>query len=182
MLLVRGGLVAWFRGDHEQARQHVERGLAAARRAGDDLAEWLARHDLAHIGYAIDGNRQAAVDALCESAASARAFGSKIGEALTLCDVAFHNGGTLPDVESGIRAAQLRFGQPLSAPLVDISEAMLHLHRGDLGTARQLMSGPAAATEAAQLECHAIDWSAALGATGRRRTVKPRDRQVPVPE
>jgi len=200
MLLVRGGLVAWFRGDQEQAREHVQRGLAAARRAGDDLAQWLARHDLAHIGYAIDGNRQAAVDALSESAASARAFGSKIGEALTLCDLAFHNGGTLPDVESGIRAAeeadspavlaylqvlrggilllrgradeaeslfvrfgsQLRFGQPLSAPLVDISEAVLHLHRGDLGTARRL-SGPAAATEAAQLECHAIDWSAALG-------------------
>jgi DNA-binding CsgD family transcriptional regulator/tetratricopeptide (TPR) repeat protein len=201
MLLVRGGFVAWLRGHHEEARQYLRRGLAAACPAGDDLAEWLARHDLAHIGYAINGDRQAAVDAFSESAASARAFGSKIGEALTLCDVALHSGGTLRDLESGIRAAemadspavladlqvlrggllllrgradeaeslfvrfgpQLRFGQPLSAPLVHISEALLHLHRGELGAARRLMSGSAAATEAAQLEYHAIDWSAALG-------------------
>jgi DNA-binding CsgD family transcriptional regulator len=57
----------------------------------------------------------------------------------------------------------LRFGEPLLAPWVDISEAMLHLHRGDLEAARRLLCGPAAATEAAQLEYHAIDWSAALG-------------------
>jgi DNA-binding CsgD family transcriptional regulator len=57
----------------------------------------------------------------------------------------------------------LRFGEPLLAPWVDISEAMLHLHRGDLEAARLLLCGPAAATEAAQLEYHAIDWSAALG-------------------
>jgi DNA-binding CsgD family transcriptional regulator len=58
---------------------------------------------------------------------------------------------------------ELRFGQPLNAPLADISEAMLHLHRGDLEAARRLLCGPAAATEVAQLDYHAIDWSAALG-------------------
>jgi DNA-binding CsgD family transcriptional regulator len=58
---------------------------------------------------------------------------------------------------------ELRFGQPLFAPWVDINEAMLHLHRGDLEAARRLLCGPAATTEAAQLEYHAIDWSAALG-------------------
>jgi DNA-binding CsgD family transcriptional regulator len=58
---------------------------------------------------------------------------------------------------------ELRFGQPLLAPWVDVSEAMLHLHRGDLEAARRLLCGPAAATEAAQLEYHAIGWSAALG-------------------
>jgi DNA-binding CsgD family transcriptional regulator len=58
---------------------------------------------------------------------------------------------------------ELRFGEPLYAPWVDISEAMLHLYRGDLEAARGLLCGPAAATEAAQLEYYAIGWSAALG-------------------
>jgi DNA-binding CsgD family transcriptional regulator len=196
-----GSLIAWFRGDHEQALRYAERGLAAARGAGDATAEWYSRHDLAHIRYAINGNRQAAADALSERAASARALGSKLAEAVTLFDVACHSGGALAHVESGIRVAEqagsplllaelrvlrggilllrgrpdeaeslfvrfgpeLRFGQPLYAPWVDTSEAMLHLHRGELEAARRLLCGPAATTEAAQLEYHANDWSAALG-------------------
>jgi DNA-binding CsgD family transcriptional regulator len=199
-LAARGSLIAWFRGDNERALRYAERGLAAARSAGDVAAEWNSRHDLAHIRYAISGNRQAAADAFSAFAASARALGSKLGEAATLFDAACHNGGTLRHVESGIRAAEqvgspvlaelqvlrggilllrgrpdeaeslfvrfgpeLRFGEPLLAPWVDISEAMLHLHRGDLEAARRLLCGPAATTEAAQLEYHAIEWSAALG-------------------
>ena len=50
MLLTRGGHIAWFRGRNEQALRHAERGLAAARRAGDATAEGYARHILAHIG------------------------------------------------------------------------------------------------------------------------------------
>jgi len=197
-----GSLIAWYRGDNEQALRYAERGLAAARSAGDAAAEWDSRHDLVHIRYAINGNRQAAADAFSECAASARALGSKLGEAVALFDVASHHGGdALTHVESGIRAAEqagspvllaefqvlrggilllhgrpdeaeshfvrfgpeLRFGQPLYAPWMDISEAMLHLHRGDLEAARRLLCGPAAATEAAQLEYHAVGWSAALG-------------------
>jgi DNA-binding CsgD family transcriptional regulator len=201
LLVTRGGWIAWFRGDQERAREYVERGLAAARRAGDATAEGWARHNLAHIGYAIRGNRRAAADAFSENLESARARGSKIEEAAWLLCVARHNGGALPDVESGIRAAEeaglpvtlaglqvlrggilllrgrtdeaeslfvrfgpeLRFGEPLQAPLVDISEALLHLHRGDLEAGRRLLCGPAAAAEAARLEQYAIDWSAALG-------------------
>jgi DNA-binding CsgD family transcriptional regulator len=200
-LFSRGSLIAFFRGDDEQALRHAERGLAAARGAADATAEWDSRHELVHIRYAIDGNRQAAADAFRECAASARALGSKLGEAVTLFDAACHSGGALTHVESGIRVAEqagsalvraelhvlrgcilllrgrpdeaeslfvrfgpeLRFGQPLFAPWVDINEAMLHLHRGDLEAARRLLCGPAATTEAAQLEYHAIDWSAALG-------------------
>jgi DNA-binding CsgD family transcriptional regulator len=199
-LAARGSVIAWFRGDNERALRYAERGLAAARSAGDAEAEWNSRHDLAHIRYAISGNRQAAADAFSACAASARALGSKLGEAATLFDAACHNGGTLRHVESGIRAAEqadspvlaelhvlrggilllrgrpdeaeslfvrfgpeLRFGEPLLAPWVDISEAMLHLHRGDLEATRRLLCGPAAATEAAQLDYHAIEWSAALG-------------------
>jgi DNA-binding CsgD family transcriptional regulator len=199
-LAARGSLIAFFRGDYEQALRYAERGLAAARSAGDAAAEWNSRHDLAHIRYAISGNRQAAADAFSACAASARALGSKLGEAATLFDAACHNGGALRHVESGIRAAEqagspvlaelqvlrggilllrgrpdeaeslfvrfgpeLRFGEPLLAPWVDISQAMLHLHRGDLEATRRLLRGPAAATEAAQLEYHAIEWSAALG-------------------
>ena len=200
-LATRGAMIAWFRGDNEQALRFAERGLAAARRARDATAEQYARHALAHIRYVINGNRQAAAEAFSESAASGQALGSKIAEAAGLSDLACHSGGALPHVESGIRAAEqagspttlaelqvlrggilllrgrpdeaeslfvrfgpeLRFGQPLYAPLVDTSEAMLHLHRGDLEAARRLLCGPAAMTEAAQLEHHAVGWSAALG-------------------
>jgi DNA-binding CsgD family transcriptional regulator len=196
-----GSLIAFFRGDYEQALRYAERGLAAARSDGDAAAEVYSRHALAHIRYAIDGNRQAAADAFIECATSARALGNKFEEAVTLFDAACHNGGALPHVESGIWAAEqagspvalaelqllrgdilllrgradeaeslfvrfhpeLRFGEPLLTPWADTSEAMLHLHRGDLEAARRLLCGPAAATEAAQLEYHAIDWSAALG-------------------
>jgi DNA-binding CsgD family transcriptional regulator/tetratricopeptide (TPR) repeat protein len=201
MLARRGSLIAWFRGDHEQALRYAERGLAAARAAGDAIAERSSRHDLAHVHYAINGNRQAAADAFSECLASAQALGNKIADAALLLDLACHTGGALPHIESGIRVAgqagspallaelqmtrggvlllrgrpdeaeslfvrfgpELRFGQPLNAPLADITEAMLHLHRGDLEAARRLLCGPGAATEAAQLEYHTIDWSAALG-------------------
>src|SRR5215470_346585 len=169
-LASRGAMVAWFRGDNERALRYAERGLAAARSAGDAAAEWYSRHDLAHIHYAIDGNRQAAAEAFSELLASIHAAGSKIIEAGAHFDVACHRGGALSHVESGIRAAEradsivmlaqlqllrgwilllrgrpdeaeslfvrfgpmLRFGQPLLAPWEGISEAMLHLHRGDL--------------------------------------------------
>jgi DNA-binding CsgD family transcriptional regulator len=211
-LATRGGVIAWFRGDHEQARRYAERGLAAAQRAEEAYDEsasaytatgdvWFARHMLAHIGYTIDGDRQAAADAFSELAAPPWVDGSKMRAAEMLFNAALHKGGALPDLETGIRAAeragspavlarlqvsrggilllrgradeaeslfvrfgpQLRFGEPLNAPWVDTSEAMLHLHRGELEAARRLLSGPAAASEAAQLEFYAIDRSAALG-------------------
>ena len=200
-LAIRGGAIAWSRGDDEQALRHVERGLAAARRAEDAAAESYARHVLAHVAYAISGDRQAAVDAFSECAAADRAGGNKIGEAVMPFDVGCHSGGTLPQLESGIRAAEqagspatlaeyqvlrggmlllrgradeaeslfvrfgleLRFGEPLYAPLADTGQALLYLHRGHLEAARRLLRGPAAATEAAQLEFHAVGWSAALG-------------------
>src|SRR5262249_19668402 len=80
-LATRGSMIAWFRGDNERALRYAERGLAAARRSGDATAEQYARHGLAHIRYAINGNRQAAAEAFSESAASGRALGSKIAEA-----------------------------------------------------------------------------------------------------
>jgi DNA-binding CsgD family transcriptional regulator/tetratricopeptide (TPR) repeat protein len=201
MLATRGGHIARFRGQSEQALQYGERGLAAARRAGNVTAEWYAQHALAHIGYAVSGNRRAAADAFRQCAAAARAFGTKIEEAVTLFGLACHNGGALQDVEAGIRVAEeagspavladlqilrggilllrgradeaeslfvqfgpeLRSGEPLLAPRADTSEAILHLHRGNLEVARRLLCGPAAAAEAAQLEYQAIGWSAALG-------------------
>ena len=112
----------------------------------------------------------------------------QLGEAVTLFDVACHNGGALRHVESGIRAAEqassplmraelqvlrggilllrgradeaesllmrfgpdLRFGEPLLAPWVDISEAMLHLHRGDLEAAHRFSSQASQPRAAAQ--------------------------------
>src|SRR5215469_12207950 len=105
-LASRGSLIAWFRGDNERALRYAERGLAAARSAGDAAAEWHARHDLAHIHYAIDGNRQAAAEAFSECLASIQAADSKIIEANALFDVACHRGGAMAHVESGIRVAE----------------------------------------------------------------------------
>lgn len=199
-LALRGGTIAYSRGDNERALRYVERGLAAACRAEDAAAERYSQHILAHIRYAISGDRQAAVDAFDECVAAYRAVGDKVEEAGLLFDVGCHGGG-LPHLESGVRAAEqagspamvaelqiiragmlllrgrtdeaeslfvrfgleLRFGEPICAPLADTGEAMLHLHRGDLEAARRLLCGPAATTEAARLEFNATDLSAALG-------------------
>jgi DNA-binding CsgD family transcriptional regulator len=198
-LTIRAGAIAWSRGDDEQALRHSERGLAAACRAEDAAGERYGRHVLAHIRYAISGDRRAAVDAFSECAAADRAAGDKVGEAALAFDVGCYGGG-LAHLESGIRAAEqagspatlaelqvirggmlllcgradeaeslfvrfgqeLRFGEPLYAPLVDTGEAMLHLHRGDVEAARRLLCGSGAAAEAAQ-QFHAADWYAALG-------------------
>ena len=58
---------------------------------------------------------------------------------------------------------RIRLGEPCFAAWTDVSEALLHLHRGELREARRLLYGAAAATEAAQLHPHATYRAAALG-------------------
>jgi DNA-binding CsgD family transcriptional regulator len=58
---------------------------------------------------------------------------------------------------------RIRLGEPCFAAWVDVSEALLYLHRGELREARRLLYGAAAATEAAQLHPHATYRAAALG-------------------
>lgn len=58
---------------------------------------------------------------------------------------------------------RIRLGEPCFAAWVDVSEALLYLHRGELRDARRLLHGAAAATEAAQLHPHATYRAAALG-------------------
>jgi len=58
---------------------------------------------------------------------------------------------------------RIRLGEPCFAAWVDVSEALLYLHRGELREARKLLYNAAAATEAAQLHPHATYRAAVLG-------------------
>jgi DNA-binding CsgD family transcriptional regulator len=62
---------------------------------------------------------------------------------------------------------QIRHGYGLGIPAiaawVDAKEACLYLHRGDLGEARKLLSGPSAAPEITSCGLIGAEWSAARG-------------------
>ena len=58
---------------------------------------------------------------------------------------------------------QVRLGEPVAAPWIAVSEALLYLHRGELAAARRALHGPVSATEASRTEYHVADRAAALG-------------------
>ena len=199
-LLSTGGYVAWLRGDAELARGLAERGLEIARRSGNPHALWWASHHCIHVGYRLSGDREAAIVAFSENAASARALGLTDGEAIARWDLACHTAAS-QHIEAGLLAAgragaepltqdlqvlraavlllegqpdaaesllvrfghRVRLGEPVAAPWVAVSEALLHLHRGELTAARRALHGPVSATEASRTEYHAADRAAALG-------------------
>ena len=199
-LLSTGGYVAWLRGDAELARRLAERGLEVSRRSGSPHAQWWATHHCIHVGYRLSGDREAAIRAFSENAASARALGLTDGEAIALWDLACHTAAG-QHIEAGLLAAgragarpvtqdlqvlraavlllegqpdaaesllvrfghQVRLGEPVAAPWIAVSEALLHLHRGELTAARRALHGPVSATEASRTEYHVADRAAALG-------------------
>jgi DNA-binding CsgD family transcriptional regulator len=199
-LLSTGGYVAWLRGDAELARQLAERGLEVSRRSGNPHALWWATHHRIHVGYRLSGDREAAISAFSENAASARALGLTDGEAIVRWDLACHTAAA-QHIEAGLLAAgragaqpltqdlqvlraaillmegqpdaaesllvrfghRVRLGEPVAAPWVAVSEALLHLHRGELTAARRALHGPVSATEASRTEYHMADRAAALG-------------------
>ena len=199
-LLSTGGYVAWLRGDAERARALAERGQEISRRSGNPHALWWATHHCIHVGYRISGDREAAISAFSENAASARALGLTDGEAIALWDLACHTAAS-QHIEAGLLAAgragaqplthdlqvlraavlllegqpdaaesllvrfghQVRLGEPVAAPWVAVSEALLHLHRGELTAARRALHGPVSATQASRTEYHVADRAAALG-------------------
>lgn len=199
-LLIHAGSIAWYQGRTERAGHLVERGLKAAIDGGDAAARWWAQHERVHVDYCRDGDRGAAIRALREGVAAARAAGITDGEATAAWDLACYTAAP-PDIERGIQAAVgagtrtmgeeleflagmilllegrpdqaesrfvrlgrlIRYGEPVLAAWVDVSAALLYLHRGDLGEARRLLYGSVAETGAAQIAVHAADRAAALG-------------------
>jgi DNA-binding CsgD family transcriptional regulator len=192
--------LAWLRGDPELALVHVEHGLEAADRRGDDRSMWWAQHHRIHIDYRLTGNRPAAIGAFRDNVVAAKALGITDGEALSLWDLACHT-ASREDLAAGLVAAEragaistmqdlhvlegallllegradeaeslfirfgsrIRAGEPVSAPWIDVCQALVHLHRGELEAARNLLHGPSSTTEAAQNEYHIADRALALG-------------------
>jgi tetratricopeptide (TPR) repeat protein len=192
--------LAWLRGDPELALMHIERGLEAADRRGDDGSTWWAQHHRIHIDYRLTGDRPAAIGAFRDNVVAAKALGITDGEALSLWDLACHT-GSRQDLAAGLVAAEhagaistmqdlhvlegallllegradeaeslfvrfgsrIRAGEPVAAPWIDVCQALVHLHRGEPETARNLLHGPSSTTEAAQNEYHIADRSLALG-------------------
>jgi hypothetical protein len=192
--------LAWLRGDPELALMHIEHGLEAADRRGDDRSMWWAQHHRIHIDYRLTGDRPAAIGAFRDNVVAAKALGITDGEALSLWDLACHT-SSREDLAAGLVAAEhagaistmqdlhvlegallllegradeaeslfvrfgsrIRAGEPVAAPWIDVCQALVHLHRGELETARNLLHGPSSTTEAAQNEYHIADRSLALG-------------------
>jgi DNA-binding CsgD family transcriptional regulator len=197
-LLIHAGSIAWYQGEFERAGLHIERGLKAA--GEDTVARWWAQHERIHVDYGRCGDRKAAISALRDGVAAARAAGITDGEATAAFDLACHTAAP-SDIEQGMQAAAragtrtigeeleffggmilllegrldqaesrfvrlgrlIRYGEPVLGAWVDVGEAMLHLHRGDLGEARRLLYGSVAESGAAQIAMHAADRAAALG-------------------
>lgn len=59
--------------------------------------------------------------------------------------------------------SRIRAGEPVAAPWIDVCQALVHLHRGELDAARNILNGSANTTEPAQNEYHIADRSLALG-------------------
>ena len=192
--------LAWLRGDPELALMHVEHGLEAADRRGDDRSMWWAQHHRIHIDYRLTGDRPAAIGAFRDNVVAAKALGITDGEALSLWDLACHT-ASREDLAAGMLAAEhagalstmqdlhvlegallllegradeaeslfvrfgsrIRAGEPVAAPWIDVCQALVHLHWGELEAARNLLRGPSSTTEAAQNEYHVADRSLALG-------------------
>jgi hypothetical protein len=123
-----------------------------------------------------DGEALAMWDLACHSArrediAAGLLAAERAGASSTMQDLRVLEGALLlleghaDDAESRfVRfGSRIRAGEPVAAPWIDVSLALLHLHRGELDAARTALHGPASATEAAQTEYHAADRSAALG-------------------
>ena len=192
--------LAWLRGDPELALVHIEHGLEAADRRGDDRSMWWAQHHRIHISYRLTGDRPAAIGGFRDNVVAAKALGITDGEALSLWDLACHT-ASQDDLAAGMVAAEhagaistmqdlhvlegallllegradeaeslfvrfgsrIRAGEPVAAPWIDMCQALVHLHRGELEAARNLLHGPSSVTEAAQNEYHIADRSLALG-------------------
>jgi DNA-binding CsgD family transcriptional regulator len=109
--------------------------------------------------------------ATVEDAELARQTAERAGAWLFACQAQLLQGavllfqGQVDEAESlFVRAGPaLRLGNPTSAPKVDVGEALLYLHRGEVEDARRVLYGSGAETEAAGLAFWQADRAAAQG-------------------
>lgn len=59
--------------------------------------------------------------------------------------------------------ARIELGEPVAAPWVAVSKALLYLHRGELSETRSVLHGRGSLAEASRTEYHLADRNAALG-------------------
>lgn len=162
---------AWWA---QHFRVHIDYRLTGDRKAAvAALRDSIAAAGMLRIS---DGEALAWWDLACHTArrddiAAGRKAAERAGAASTLQDFGVLEGalllleGHVDEAESlFVRLGSvIRAGEPVSAPWIDVSQAMLHLHRGDTAAARAAVHGQAAATEAAATEYHLADRAVVLG-------------------
>jgi DNA-binding CsgD family transcriptional regulator len=105
VLLRQAAMWAWMKGDGADARALIDRAVDVARRTGDLESEVRARRFQILVGYGQGGDREAAVAALAENAAFARAHGLAVYEGWADIYLAIIT-GRLQDAESARLAAE----------------------------------------------------------------------------
>jgi DNA-binding CsgD family transcriptional regulator/tetratricopeptide (TPR) repeat protein len=146
-------------GDRQTAIEGFRDVTAAARELGITDGEALAAWDLAcHTAAPYD------IDAAAAAAEKAGAVATGNDLQILRAAVLLLEGNA--DAAEALltrfaRRAQL--SEPVAAPWVAVSKALLHLHRGELAEARSELQGLESVSEASQTEYHLADRAAALG-------------------
>jgi DNA-binding CsgD family transcriptional regulator len=126
VLLRHAALWAWFKGDGADARAFSDRAVDVARRTGHLDSEIRARRVQILVTYGNGRDREAAVTALVENAAFARAHGLAVSEGWAEVYLAIVS-GRLQDIESARQASE-RMGA--CARHAARLEATIHLMEG----------------------------------------------------
>jgi DNA-binding CsgD family transcriptional regulator len=156
-LLRQAAMWAWIKGDSADARAFADRAVEVARRTGDLDSEVRARRFQILVAYGQGRDRVAAVTALGENAAFARAHGLAVSEGWADIYLAWVT-GRLQDAESARQMAEQMGAWFWQAGLI---EATLHLLEGrpDVSEAlfgrirREVRPGTVAAWVAAREAC-----------------------------
>jgi DNA-binding CsgD family transcriptional regulator/tetratricopeptide (TPR) repeat protein/KaiC/GvpD/RAD55 family RecA-like ATPase len=167
----RNELAVWWAQHH---RVHIEYRLNGDRRAA--IAAFRDRVAAARELGIPDGEALAFWDLACHTAsredvAAGLVAADHAGATSTLLDLRMLDGmlllleGDAEEAESlFVRfGTRIRAGEPASAPWIDLYQAFVHLHRGEIEAARDVLHGPASTSEAARTEYHIADRSLALG-------------------
>ena len=146
-------------GDRHAAIKGFRDNVAAARKLGITDGEALAAWDLAcHTSAPHD------VDAAAAAAGTAGAAATGNDLQILRAVILLLEGQA--DAAEALLARfgpRIQLGEPVAAPWVDVSQALLYLHRGELAEARNVLHGPGSVSEAAQTEYHLADRAVALG-------------------
>jgi DNA-binding CsgD family transcriptional regulator len=146
-------------GDRDAAITAFRGNAAAARKLGLSDGEALAAWDLAcHTSASHD----IAAAAVAAGTAGATATGNDL-EVLRAVILLLEGRADAAEALLSRFGPRIQLGEPVAAPWVEVSQALLYLHRGELAEARGVLHGPGGVSQAAQTEYHLADRATALG-------------------